>query len=122
MAISQPSRDDGFDLAFCVIVLTAWFAAIRLGQLLPHSAYPDPPTVRLSDLVPSTVDAADKGTGDLGAIEDEFIPGEDADSVRQCVHGCSIVSVEGNDKSAETSHCYGAGHRYSPASHSLQNY
>jgi hypothetical protein len=41
---------EGFVLAFRVIALTAWFAAMRLGQLLPTSASQKGGTMLLSDL------------------------------------------------------------------------
>ncbi len=40
----------GFVLAFRVIVLTAWHGALRLGQLLPHAAFPLQTTMSLRDL------------------------------------------------------------------------
>ncbi len=59
-AFGLASGGEDFTLAFRVIGLTAWFAAMRLGQLLPHAVFPDTPTMRLSDLVPSSAGATDK--------------------------------------------------------------
>jgi hypothetical protein len=42
---------ESFVLAFRVIVLTGWFGAFRLGQLLPHNNNKALPTTALSDLV-----------------------------------------------------------------------
>jgi hypothetical protein len=49
-ACENISGPEGRVLAFRVIALTAWFAALRLGQLLPTSANKSVGTMSLSDL------------------------------------------------------------------------
>ncbi len=51
VACSNVRGSEAFVLAFRVIVLTAWFGAFRLGQLLPHNNNKKLPTMALSDLV-----------------------------------------------------------------------
>jgi hypothetical protein len=49
-ACANVQGPEGFVLAFRVIALTAWFAAMRLGQLLPASLSQKVATMLLSDL------------------------------------------------------------------------
>lgn len=50
VACENVQGPDGLTLAFRVIALTAWFGAMRLGQLLPTSANQTAGTMLLSDL------------------------------------------------------------------------
>ena len=52
-AVTIVTAEQGFVLAFQVVALTAWYAALRLGQLLPHGKNRNSGTLRLSDLVVS---------------------------------------------------------------------